>query len=120
MEETKDEQKKHEVVSVSVRCIRHKGDAALVEWIDRGQYRRGFIPLSSIKDGTVKETTLKRAVPYGIPWEKCIKITATPEEIANELRRAGMWTLEDIDAGRLRKINRAFDYGEFINLAKGG
>ena len=43
---------------------------------------------------------LAMAIPYGLPWEDIVALAATPEIIAHELRRRGIWTAEDLrDSG---------------------
>jgi len=71
---------------VAVRVIAQKGESALVEW----DGKRGYVPLSVVKEGTVSPTALSKAVPYGVPWESLDKALAT------ELRAAGIWTKEDL------------------------
>ena len=51
---------------------------------------------------------------YGLAWEEFIEITATPELIANELRRQGIWCWQDIRNDALTSANRAFDQGDFL------
>jgi len=95
--------------------VDHKADSALVEWIDEGgNYRRVYVPLSRVEEGTVADKDLEKGIPYGLPWEDFVIVEATPEGIANELRRQGCWRLEDLNHARLGAVNRAFDQGEFI------
>ena len=79
-----DEEKKAK--PVPVRVVGTKGDSALVEW----DLKRGYVPASSVKDGAVSPVTLKRAVPYGIPWDDL------SEGLAEAFRSVGLWTKEDL------------------------
>ena len=79
---------------IGVRVLKVKGGSALVEFVKDG-VQRVFVPESSVKDGTVSETTLKRGVRYGVPWEE-VRLGATAEEVALRLRNAGIWTREDL------------------------
>lgn len=98
-----------------VRVVGQREGSALVEWIDEaGMYRRAYVPPGKIKDGTIAAKDLKKGIPYGLPWEDWIKIEATPERIANELRRMGMWTWQDINNAVISAANRAFDQGAFL------
>lgn len=100
---------------VPVRLIEHRGQSALVEWLDdEARYCRAYVPLASLVDGACPPTELVRGIPYGIHWEDLITVTATPESIANELRRRGVWRWQDIDNAALSAANRAFDQGEFL------
>lgn len=71
---------------IAVRVIAQRGESALVEW----DGKRGYVPLSAIKDMTVSPTALGKAIPYGVPWERL------DEALATELRAAGIWTKEDL------------------------
>lgn len=102
-----------------VRLIAHKDGSALVEWIDaEGKYRRAYVPLDKLDKGTVATKDLEKGIPHGLPWEKWIEVIATPERIANELRRRGVWTWEDINNAALNAANTAFDRGEFMRRVK--
>ena len=100
-----------------VRLVAHKDGSALVEWIDEaGMYRRVYVPLEKLDKGTVVSKDLAKGIPYGLPWEDYIEVTATPEHIANELRRMGVWCWQDINNAALEAANRAFDKGAFLRL----
>ncbi len=95
---------------IPVKIISQKGDSALVEW----DYHRAYIPVKAIHDGEVSQSVLNKGIPYGVKWEKYITITVTPESIANDLRRCGVWCLADLKKPVLDQVSRAFDLGEFI------
>jgi len=100
-----------------VRLVAHKDGSALVEWIDAGgMYHRVYVPLEKVDKGTVAGKELAKGIPYGLPWEKWITVTATPEGIANELRRMGIWCWQDINNAALEAANKAFDKGAFLRL----
>lgn len=98
-----------------VRLVAHKDGSALVEWIDEaGMYCRVYVPLDKLDRGTVASKDLAKGIPYGLPWEQWIEIQATPERIANELRRMGIWCWQDMSNAALDAVNRAFDKGAFL------
>ena len=70
----------------AVWVVRVKGDSALVEWGDR----RGYVPVGAVKDDTVSAVTLKRAVPYGVPWDDLA------EGLAAKMHAANIWTTDDL------------------------
>ena len=77
---------------MKVRVISHKNKTSLVEW-DDGALNRGYIPSDQIEDGEVSSDTLSAAIPYGVQLDlPCV----TPEQIEDQLHRAGIWTVEDI------------------------
>ena len=71
---------------IPVKVIGTKGASSLVEW--EGQ--RGYVPASSVKDGMVSPATLKRSVPYGVPWDDLA------EGLAVRMRSVGIWTTENL------------------------
>jgi hypothetical protein len=71
---------------ISVRVVGIQGESALVEW----DGRRGYVPQRAIKDGTVTPTTLKKAIPYGVPWDELA------EGLAARMYSAGIWTKKDL------------------------
>ena len=106
---------KKQAPRLPVRLVAHKDESVLVEWLDQdGMYCRVYVPLAKLKEGTVSEKDLARGIPYGLAWEDWIEVTVTPEHIANELRRQGVWCWPDITNSALDVVNRAFDKGAFL------
>ncbi len=84
---------------MNVTLVRHSGAAALVEYADgEGRLRRVTIPAGEIVDGVVSEAELDRGIEYGLPWEELLALRVTPERVADELRRRGIWTAQDLRA----------------------
>ena len=83
---------------VKVKIIQRKGQAALAQWIAEDGVHRATIPANTIIKGQVSEDELSYGIVYGEPWEELITLSATPESIAAELRRCGIWTREDLEA----------------------
>ena len=106
------------VKAIPVKVVGVKDGSALVEW-DDGRLHRAYIPEKQIKDGVVAPAVLKRGIPYGLPWEQyVVPVPLAPEDIADQLRRRGIWDLEHLDVRALQRINQAFDLGQFIQKAK--
>lgn len=84
---------------VPVTCVRCDGEAVLVEWlIDSGDFCRATVPCDVVKSDKVAQADLDAAIPYGLCWESLIQLTVTPDAIGKELRRRGIWTVEDLSA----------------------
>ena len=82
---------------MEVKIIARDGHSSLIEWVDSGKVYRGILPNSSIRDnGYVYKTELKRAAPYGVPWEEVVILKATSEQLAQNLRMRGIWTAKDV------------------------
>ena len=86
------------MANIKVKIIQQKGQAALVEWIADDGLHRATIPADTIIKGQVASDELEYGIIYGEPWEELIEISATPETIAAELRRCGIWTKADLEA----------------------
>ena len=80
-------------VPVTVKGVEKQ--SALVEWVADGQLCRGYVPASSLKDGCVSAVTLGRSIPYGAQWQKA-ELEASAADLAQNLRKAGIWTKEDM------------------------
>lgn len=84
---------------VALRIIRIVGQAALVEWAEGGRPMRVTVPAELVDDmGTADPADLAQGAPHGLPWESIGAGRTTPERIADALRNAGIWTVEDLRA----------------------
>lgn len=81
---------------IAVRVIRAQGPAVLVQWTDGDDLRRAYVPAREVLDGQVSSETLAAGIPYGLLWEEIVAFSVTPERLARELRRRGVWTTEDV------------------------
>ena len=82
---------------MEVKIIARDGHSVLIEWVDNGKLYRGVLPSSSIEgDGYVYKIELKRAAPYGIPWEEVVILKATSDQLAQNLRMREIWTAQDV------------------------
>lgn len=79
-----------------IRVIIQRGPSTLVQWLDDDMPMRGWVPSSKVKGDVIDTVEIRRAQPYGIPYEDIIELKATPREMAKNLRGAGIWTLEDL------------------------
>ncbi len=84
-----------------MRCrqIRRVGGAVLVEW-DDGRIHRAYIPAEAFPgegEAEVDDDVLAAGIEYGADWEARLS-RVTPAELADRLRRAGFWTVEDVRA----------------------
>jgi hypothetical protein len=109
----------HSRDAVTVAIIKGKGDAALVQWVEGGALKRGYVPLSLVRDSQVEAEELRDAAPYGMAWERFLR--AGMVEIAEDLRREGIWTVADLVAVNPRAAFERFAgvlFGEFIVKVK--
>ncbi len=83
------------VTLTQVRVIEKRGPACVVEYA--GGLKRCIVPADEIVDGSVSVETLEAGAPYGLPWERLVTLSATPEKLAEALRANGIWTAEDLD-----------------------
>lgn len=113
-EGSKKEIRKPRVKWVDVRVVCKRGDSALVQFVVKGIYHRVYIPPKKIVDGRVDESVLERGIVYGEPWEDFMDMNADKEQMANELRRRGMWVAEDVNPVTVAKVNKAFNESAFL------
>lgn len=84
-----------EYPAVPVNVISTQGQACLVEWDDGvGRPRRAYVPASAVTDGRCVAPA--SGIAYGDDWEGILgTLSVTPDAVADELRRRGIWTRED-------------------------
>jgi hypothetical protein len=96
----RDEERSEARVMVPVKVIDRRGGSALVEW--EGP-RRGYLPADVIEDSAIASHVLAAAIPYGTPWEELAQdVHITSQAIADALRNAGIWTVEDMELNVVR------------------
>jgi len=108
---------------ITIKVISQRGQSALVEYIKDGVLKRVTIPTKDIVDGQISNYKLKLGIPYGIEWSKYIRLDATPQDLEQNLRRAGIWTKEDAlqNAQRVLGAIQAtyqVDLGAIMRIAK--
>jgi len=81
-----------------VQIINVEQGRALIQYESDGYLHRGIVPEEIIIDNVVDDTLLSLAIPYGVDWEFVMgsSRTITWKDIANCLRKAGIWTLVDL------------------------
>lgn len=94
VEEQRDEQHEDAII-VSVVAI--SDNRAVVERVIGGAPERRIVPARAIaEDDKIPLTVWEAGIEYGLSWEQIVVLHATPETVAAELRRAGIWTLDDL------------------------
>lgn len=77
-----------------VKVIETNKGTALIQWVDEeGNRRRSFVPAELVEGEECQSP--EQGIPYGEEWENLLP-TITPQEIANELRKHGLWTARDL------------------------
>lgn len=82
--------------TIPVRVVEQRGPSVVVEYA--GGLKRCIIPAENVTSGGVDPQTLEDGIPYGIPWEQVLTLSATPQKLADKLRANGIWTREDLEA----------------------
>ena len=77
---------------VAVQVVHAEGEAALVQWDERGKTKRGIVPAASVKDAEVAASELAACLPYGDDFTKIKGITAG---VVAALKNYGVWTKAD-------------------------
>jgi hypothetical protein len=96
-EETIEVKPKKKQVKIHARVVHSKGQTDLVEWVENGEAKRGYIPKTETWEGEIDKDILDAATPYGIPFEKYLEIPkVTAGDIIRSLHNNGIWTSEDL------------------------
>lgn len=86
------------MAEIAARVIERKGASELVEWLDAdGRYQRAYVPKGTVTSGMADSDILDMGIPYGVDWATALPSLEppSPQAVANELRRHGIWTLAD-------------------------
>lgn len=85
-----------------VSVVQHKNDLTLVEWsAQSGRLHRSWMKTKDVdiaSDGTAKTVDPGSGVPYGFDFARLISLETTPQAVDTELKKAGIWTVEDLRA----------------------
>jgi len=76
-----------------VQVLSQSGEAALVEYEAGGIPERVTIPAEAVEDGKADKSALIAGVAYGEDWSA---LMPTPTDYLLALRKAGIWTEEDL------------------------
>lgn len=100
---------------MKVKIINQDRLATVVQWYENGENKAGIIPtmvLAMSPENDVDPAELAAAIPYGEPWEEIINAKFDVNHFAHELRRLGIWTIDDlrqnamhINGAVLRSVN---------------
>lgn len=109
---------------MKVKIISKRGQSALIEYIKDTRLKRVTVPVGDIVDDQISERKLKMGIPYGVEWSQKIKLSASSQDLEQNLRRVGIWTKEDA-LGNANKVLGAIqatyqvDLGAILRIAKG-
>lgn len=97
--ESKAQSRRREPVRARLIADYERGKS-LVEFEEDGDLRRVVIPRKGLdpSDGVVDvdPEVLRNGEAYGDPFEDMLSVSISPESIARELRRNGIWTADDL------------------------
>lgn len=107
-----------------VKIIETKGQSALVEYVaGDNTTQRCVIPSSLIVDNDVPLSDLNAGIEYGTRWEELVNFSIDSRSFADELRRRGVWTLDDL-LGDVNHARGAANYlaaqifKQYVNAAR--
>lgn len=93
---------------MKVKFLGTKGRTALVEWYDNGETFRAFVPEEYVKmtgESGYEVDNPHQGMGYGVNWVEVGKViftgidpTLISESLSKELKRVGIWTVEDAKA----------------------
>lgn len=80
----------------TVRRLKSTEETALVEWVEDGKVKRGYVPAKKFNPEGMPDSVLSKATPFGLPWAKIAQLHATPEDLETALHNADIWTFDDL------------------------
>lgn len=89
------------MTTIGARVILRKNNLTLVQWGDGEELRRAWVTpemIESVNGENAQVIAPGRGLPYGEDWAALVTLTATPTQVDRELKRAGIWTLADLEA----------------------
>lgn len=87
-------------LGTKVTVIRNKDGKSLVEWTYGQKLHRSWVPSDDVRTegGESRVERPSAGVPYGHNFTKSLTFSVTPDAIDAELKRRGIWTIEDLRA----------------------
>ena len=125
-----DEETKPKPKLVKVQALTEYGPSTLIERMVGGVSERRMVPSSELilgksrTDLKISEEAWDASVPYGVDWEAMAEVTVTPRQIAGELHRRGIWTIEDFYS-RYQEVRQVIaglhmcDFAELLRRLRG-
>lgn len=102
---------------IPVRVWEVRGTTAIVELAEDAP-RWIAVPVAAVQDNQISERDAALGIEYGLPYERLIAASWTPESMAEQLRRRGFWTVEDLERGwtRVQRIFAQSAYQDAANM----
>ncbi len=87
-------------LGTKVKVVRNKNGNSLVEWTYGGKPRRAWVPMDKVQKVGEDHLVNRPSAfpPYGHNFAKLLTPSVTPDAIDAELKRRGIWTIEDLRA----------------------
>lgn len=106
--------------SVVVKVVAEKDGSALVEWIEKDDLHRCYIPSAEVEKGKASKDALDAGIPYGIAWEDYLGDLpkGMAHTLAAELRRRDVWRGEDLNNAQAVKRAVGAAVGNIYSLLK--
>lgn len=84
-------------VFLSAKEVARFGDSVIVERVEAdGRLQRRIVPARLLNGDKIAKDDWDAGAVYGVEWERYIALSTTPERVAEQLRRAGIWTKSDL------------------------
>lgn len=87
---------------MNCKIINERNGMVLIEWQTANGLARALVTHSMLQDRTDRAATVvapERGIPYGVAWEHVLPdLQATRGQLADELRKRGIWTVEELRA----------------------
>jgi len=108
-----------ELALVPIKVVKRVGQSVVVEWTDEDGTWRTTLPAEVVQDSEIYETVLFEGASYGVLWDSYIDVRPFSKEAIYEgLKRAGIWTMEDmrLNAAKALKVFQRIAGGIFNRM----
>ena len=88
------------MASISVWVVAHKGNSALVEFVQNGYLQRRVVPYSAVNNDTLDERTLESGAPYGVSFadlDMAEVFENFPTLLGQACHERGLWTQAEFE-----------------------
>lgn len=87
--------------TTKTQIIRRKNGMVLVQWNEEETFRQAWVTPQMIASDDGQNAWVHNpgaGIPRGVDWHRIFTFVATSKDVDRELKRVGIWTVEDLEA----------------------
>jgi hypothetical protein len=90
------DEKLEDIHELGITIIKAGEKQSVIQWISGSTPFRVTIANTKIRDGYVKESDLKKAIPYGLDFKDIVTSLPDVRDVENAFHAHSVWTAEDV------------------------